>query len=63
MRREIVLAEKSRHADDATSVKYKVEAMRKEIYNPILAYKAYGVDDKKNYTTLNKEDFFLAIMT
>jgi len=63
MRRKMVMAEESRHADDATSVKFKVEAMKKEIYNPILAYKPFGVDDTQNYPTLKKEDFFLAIMT
>ena len=62
MKRKRDLAEKNRHKDNATSVMYMVEAMRREKYDPVLAYKPCGVLDA-DFPQLEKDDFFLGIMT
>ncbi|XP_065896991.1 uncharacterized protein [Dysidea avara] len=48
-----------RHEDDATSVGLWVEEMRQSDNNPVLLYKAQGVND----STLCKDDFVLALQT
>ncbi|XP_048735607.2 uncharacterized protein LOC125651055 [Ostrea edulis] len=61
LKQKIIDSSVIRHSDDATSTFLRVDALRKEIFDPILIFKQQNVDDSK--IGLAKEDFMLAIMT
>ncbi|XP_062599776.1 uncharacterized protein LOC134261354 isoform X2 [Saccostrea cucullata] len=61
LKKKIIDSSVIRHSDDATSTFLRVDALKKEKFNPILIYKQQNVDDSE--LGLNKEDFMLAIMT
>ncbi|XP_061184435.1 uncharacterized protein LOC133192444 [Saccostrea echinata] len=48
-------------SNDAISTSLKVEALRKEFFNPVLIFKQQGIEDPSK--KLDKEDFILATMT
>lgn len=50
------------HEDDATSVSILIEKLRREPFNPLLAFKPQGVTLPK-YPLLLKDSFLLAIQT
>jgi hypothetical protein len=43
------------------STTLKVEALRQELFNPVLLFKQQGVDDELK--VLQRDDFLLVIMT
>lgn len=61
IKKKIIDSSVIRHSDDATSTFLRVDALRKETFDPILIYKQQNVDDSN--LGLTKEDFMLAIMT
>jgi hypothetical protein len=48
-------------SNDALSTNLKVEALRQELFNPVLLFKQQGVDDELK--VLQQDDFLLVIMT
>ena len=48
-------------SNDALSTTLKVEALRQELFNPVLLFKQQGVDDELK--VLQRDDFLLVIMT